>query len=225
MGLIQDLLDDVALSIVDDVCGAIGLGGFHTNWAGTYGKQTGGSPQGSASHGHEAHRADSNNTDSVAELNVRQLYPVETGGDHIAEHHGGRRVQLLRQPGEVGVCLIDVEIFRENAVLEVGELPSGQHTARVHGISGLSFQAAPIRCNGRDNDPVAGLQGLHQAAYFHDFAHRFVAQNHVSPFADGAFPDGMDVRGAGGDGQRTHNGIQRPTGGDLLLNPAGLADS
>ena len=175
VGLIQHLLDDVALPVVDDVCGAIGLGSLCADRAGANGKEPGRAPQSCAGHSHKTHRTNANHANGVAKLNVSQFHTVEASGDHVAEHDCRGRIQALRQKGEVCVGLVDMEILRKDAVFEVGELPSGQHAARMHGISGLCFQAAPVGGDGRNDDPVAWFQGFDQVAHLYDFAHCFVA--------------------------------------------------
>ena len=116
-----------------------------------------------------------------------------------------------------------MEKFREYAVLEVRELPARQHAARVHGISPLRFEAAPIGGNGGHDYLVAHLQILDKLARFDDFADGLVAQNHIVPFTDRSFPDGVDVGRTRGHCQRLDNRVQRSACGDVLLYPACLA--
>ena len=48
---------------------------------------------------------------------------------------------------------------------------------------------------------------------------------HIAAVADRTLPDRMYIRGAGGDGNRFNDGIQRTADGALLFNPAGFSDS
>ena len=150
---------------------------------------------------------------------------MKARGHHIAEHHSAGRIQTAGEPGEIGVGLVDVEVFGEDAVLEVGELPPREHAAGVHGEAPLGLPAAPVGGDGRDDDPVPHLQIPHQGAHLHDLPYGLVAQDHVGALADGSLPHGVDIRGAGGDGDGPDNGVQGPAGGDLLLDPAGTADA
>ena len=220
----HDLLHNVALSVVDDVGGAVLPGQGGAVGAGAHGVQVGGAPQGRARHRHQAHRADADDAHVVAELHVGQLHAVKAGGHHVAEHHRRGHVDVGGQQGQVGVGLVDVEQLAEHAVLEVGELPPRQHAAGVHGVACLGLQRAPVGGDGGDDDPVAGLEVLHQRAHLHHLAHGLVAEDHVVAVADGALPDRVHVRGAGGHGQRLHQRVQRAAGGGVLLNPAGLSD-
>ena len=56
---------------------------------GTHGVDLGRSPDGGSCHPHQSHRADADDRHVVAELDVCQLRPVETGGYHVADHTGG----------------------------------------------------------------------------------------------------------------------------------------
>ena len=158
---VQHLLDNIALPVIDDVGGAVRLSGFHAHRPGTYGEQARCAAQCRTGYCYQSDGADAHHTDGIAELYIGQLYAVEAGGDHIAEHDGGSGIQAFRQKGEIGVCLIYMEILCEDAVFEIGKFPTGQHAAGVHGISALCFQAAPIRCDSRNDDPISDLQVLY----------------------------------------------------------------
>ena len=65
-----------------------------------------------------------NHGDGVSKLYVQHLHAVEAGGNHVAQHDCRGQVNIVRQKRQVGIRLVYVEIFPENAILEVGELPA-----------------------------------------------------------------------------------------------------
>ena len=169
---------------------------------------------GRARHGREPHRAYADDHDVVAELHVGKLHAVEARGHHVGKHGGFGYVHAFRPQRKIAVRIVDMEIFAEYAFLEVGEFPSGQHAAGVHGVAALEIGRVPVGSDGGDHDLVARLEVSHQRAGFHDFADGFMSEMHVVTGSDGLFPDGMDVRGA-----RGHDGVKRTAGRPCLFNP------
>ena len=126
---------------------------------------------------------------------------------------------------QIPVGVVDVEVFRKHAVLDVGEFPPGEHPAGVHGIPRLRFDGRPVRRDGGDDHAVSGLEVPDKASGFHDLADGLMAEDHIAAHADGALPDGVDIRGTRRNGDRTQQRVVWTADRDLFLDPAGAADA
>ena len=150
---------------------------------------------------------------------------MEAGGHHIAEHDGRSGLNAFGETGEIRIRLVHVEKFREYAVLEVRELPARQHAARVHGISPLRFEAAPIGGNGGNDDLFSDFKVLDQRTDLYDFPDRLMTENHIPAIADSALPDRVHVGRAGRNRDGLNDRVQRTASGDFFFYPPRLADS
>ena len=189
----QHLLVNGAVFIADKIIRSIFSGHLNAIGPGAHRNNAGRSPQDRACHRHQANRADAHHQHGVAKLHVRQFHAMKTGRNHVRKHTGIHNVHALRQQCQIAVSVIDVEILRKDAVLDVGEFPSCQHSVRVHGIAGLRLQGTPVGGNGRDQDPITGLEIPHLGAYLHHLSTAFVAQDHVVPLTNSTLPDGVYV--------------------------------
>ena len=149
---------------------------------------------------------------------------MESGGDHVGQDAGVGGIHALGHVREVAVRVVDMEELGEDAVLEVGELPAGQHSAGVHGVASLGLEGVPVGCDGGDEDAVAGLEVLDLGADLDDLAGGLVAEDHVVAITDCTLPQRVDIRGADGDCERLDDGIERTTLGHVLLDPTRLAN-
>ena len=52
-----------------------------------------------------------------------------------------------------------------------------------------------------------------------------MTENHIVAFANGSFPYGVDIRGAGSKCQRTDNGVHRAAVRACFFNPADIPDA
>ena len=177
-----------------------------------------------ARHGHQSDRPDPDDQDVVAEGDLGQLDAVQAGGHHVGEHAGLGGRDILGDEGQVAVRVVDVEVLAEDSVFEVGELPTGEHAARVHGISRLRLGRGPVRRDGGDQDVVSRLEVLDERPHLDDFTTRFVAEDHVRALADRPLPARVHVGGARRHGQGTHDRVEGAADGALLLHPADPAD-
>ena len=75
--------------------------------------------QDTRAHRHESDRANADDADALAELNIGQLRRVKAGRHHIAEHAGCAGVQVIRQVRHICVRFVHMEKLREHAVFEV----------------------------------------------------------------------------------------------------------
>ena len=113
---------------------------------------------------------------------------METGGNHIGKHAGVYHIDILRKQSQVSVCIIYMEIIGKYAVFEVGEFPACEHSAGVHGVTGLCLEGIPVRSDCRNQNAVAGLKVFYQLSDFHNLCTALMAQDHVVTVADSAFP-------------------------------------
>jgi len=72
---------------------------------------------------------------------------------------------------------------------------------------------------------VAGVEIADEGTGFDHDAAGFMAEDHIGAFAEGAFPDGVNVRSAWGDGEGADDGVQRSAGGAGFFDPSGASDA
>ena len=149
---------------------------------------------------------------------------MESRREHVGKHAGVDGVDALGDQGQIAVGVVDVEVLGKNAVFEVGEFPAGEHAAGMHGIAALGLKGVPVGRDRGHEHAVTGLEILDQRADFHDLGAAFVAENHVVPFADGPFPNRMDVRSADRQRKRFADRVHRTANRTVLLDPADFAD-
>ena len=149
---------------------------------------------------------------------------MKSGRDHVGEHAGIYRVDVVRKLCKVSVRIVHVEELGENTVFKVGELPARQHTAGVHGIARLCLQRVPVRGDCRNQNTVARLKVLDEGTDLDHFRATLVTEDHVVTVADRTFPKRVNVRSTNRDCQGAADGIHRTTLRTLLFNPAGLSD-
>ena len=178
-----------------------------------------------AGNSHQPHGANANSQYGVAQLDVSQIRPHGACGHHIAHHARLLQAHVFRYQRQVAVGIIDVAVFGKNTVFEVRKLPAAQHAAGVHGKAGLGFQTVPVRGNGRDQYTIAHLEAFDQCAHLDHLTAALMAKDHVLSLADGAFPYGVNIRGAGGHSQRLDDGVHGAADGALLFDPPRAANA
>ena len=149
---------------------------------------------------------------------------MEAGRHHIAELGRLDGVKVLGEVCQVAVRVIDVEVLAEDTVLEVGELPSCQHTTAMHRVAGLSLERIPVGSDRRYDDPITGLEVLDQLTYLDHLGTALVTEDHIVTVAYGALPEGVYVAGADRYSERLTDGVHRAALGDRLLDPACFPD-
>ena len=118
---------------------------------------------------------------------------MEPSRYHIGQHAGVYNIDIIGQKCQVTVSIIYMEVFGEYAILEVGELPTCQHTAGVHGISCLCLQRVPVRGDCRYKNAVAGLEIANQLTDFYYFCAALMTKDHIVAITDRALPEGMYI--------------------------------
>ena len=126
--------------------------------------------------------------------------------------------------GEVVVCQVHVEELAEDAVLEVREFPAPEGPAGLRGEPALRGLRLPVRGDGGDDDPVAGLEVFDLFPYFVHDPEGLVPQDEVVPVPDCPFPDGVDIGGARRERQRPDDSVPWTAGRSVLLDPSNLTD-
>ena len=149
---------------------------------------------------------------------------MQSGGDHIAEHHSRNGVHLFRQQGKVPVRIVHVEKLRKDSILDVGKFPSGEHSPRVHRESALRLETVPIGGDRGDDHTVPRLKIPNQSPCLHNLPDALVAEDHVMAFPHRALPYGVNVRGAGRDHQRAHKRVEGSALRAVLGNPTCFPD-
>ena len=189
----KNLIVNAAFLIADDVGRTIVFGRFHAGGAGTNSVDMRRTAQGATCDGHKPDWANTDDEDGIAVLHVGKFNAMKAGRHHIGEHRRMFDFYAFGDEGEVAIRVVDVEVFAEDAVFEVREFPTGEHSTRVHGIATLGFEGIPVRSDGRHQDFVTRFEVFDERANFNYFATTFMAENHVVPVAKSAFPNGMDI--------------------------------
>ena len=89
---------------------------------------------------------------------------------------------------EAGHRVVDVEVLGKATVLEIGELPSAEHSAALAGIAALAVVTRIARRDRADRHSLANLKqtaGSRDFAQFMDDSHCFVPERQAlrSPIA------------------------------------------
>ena len=187
------MLVNGAVLVGKEVGCAVALGGLNADGARAHGDDARSTVQSRTGNAHKTNRSDADDEYRIAELNAGQLNGMESGGNHVGENAGICGIHAFGHVSQVAVGVVYVEVLGKDAVFEVGEFPTGKHTAGVHGISGLCLKGVPVGSNGGNKDAVARLKVLDKLANLNDFGGAFVAQNHVVAIPDGAFPKRVHI--------------------------------
>ena len=141
----EHLLVNGAFLVADKIRGTVGSGSLAADLAGANADDAACAVQIRAGNGHQADRANADDQHRVAELDVRLFHAVKPCGHHVGEHAGLFRRNFVRHVGQIAVGVVDMEVFAEDAILEVGEFPARQHAAGVGAKTGLGLQGTPVR--------------------------------------------------------------------------------
>ena len=126
---------------------------------------------------------------------------------------------------QITISLIDVEIFGKNTVFDVRELPTVEHTVRVHRVSRLRLYRLPIGCNRRHYHLIARFEVFDQATDFDHFGRSLMSEYEVMTVAQSVFPNSVYVRRTWRNRQRTTNSIIRTADRSLFFDKTYLVQS
>lgn len=225
VGELENLVNDWAVPVVDDIGGTILPGDVAAVLPGADSDDAAGTHERAAGDGHETDWADTDDDDGITDLDLGELSTVEAGGHHVAKHDSLDWGDALWKAGEVSISLVDVEVLGEDTVLVVGELPASEHAARVHWEASLGGLVTPVWGDSRDDDLVTNLDVLDKFTNLDNLTDGLVTKDHVVAVADGASPDGVGVGCARGEGEWADDGIKWAASWDWLLDPADLSNA
>src|SRR5208282_6712604 len=96
---------------------------------------------------------------------------------------------------EIRIGVVDVEILREDAILDVGEFPSAERAAGLRGVPGLRKLVTPVRSDRARDHAVARLELAHARADLVHDSDRLMTESQIFARADRAV-NGMRIGGA-----------------------------
>ena len=225
VGELENLLNDWAVPVVDDIGGAIFPSDVAAVLPGADSDDAAGTHESAASDGHETDWADTDDDDGVTDLDLGELSTVEASGHHVAKHAGLDWGDALWKAGKVSIGLVNVEVLGEDTILVVGELPASEHATRVHWEASLGGLVTPIWGDGWDDDLVTNLDVLDKFTNLDNLTDGLVTKDHVVAVTDGASPDGVGIGCARGEGEWADDGIEWAASWDWLLDPADLSNA
>jgi hypothetical protein len=132
--------------------------------------------------------------DRAADGDIGMFCAGEPGRHHVAGVDGEFIRDRIGNSREVCLGAVDVEIFGEDAFLDVGEFPAAEHLGALRGESAHAVLALVAGRDRVDRNAVAFLDAGDFAADAVDDADGFVSEREVVPFTDRAL-DGVGVGG------------------------------
>ena len=121
--------DHVLLAVVDDFVGAEETSQFLSLGDGFDRDDQPGAAQPRTGRGHQAHGTLAENGNGAADWDVGVLGAHQACGNHVGAVHGRLIGHRGWDVGQVGVGRVDVEVFGEDAVFGVRELPAAERLA------------------------------------------------------------------------------------------------
>lgn len=160
--LIQDLINDIAFLIADDIRCAVFSGKSHAVGPCTNGEDPARTGKCGTRHSHQTDRTDTEYDHIIAIMDLSILDRVETRGHHVRRHQSILDGDIIGHHEQIGIRIIYMIQLREDAILLTDKLETARRECIVHVVVKpvLEQLGFPVGGHTVDDDLVAGLEIL-----------------------------------------------------------------